>query len=413
MSRTFASLAFWNYRLWFFGALTSNIGTWAVRTAQAWMVLTELTDNDAVAVGNVLALQFAPTLVLSLYAGVVADRLDQRRWLMVTQMMQAAVSLAIGLLALSGHMRLSHMYVLALAFGVATAFDAPARQSFVSEMVPRESLANAVALNATSFNTARLIGPLVAGWVYAAFGSGWVFTLNAITYAASLAALAAMRSAELIPRQRAPRGAALAQIGEGIGYVLSHKRILLTMLVVGSIAMMALNFQLTNATMAREVFERDTRSYATLNTMFALGSLPGALLAARRRTPSIQLVLIAALGFGVAETVAALAPTYEIFMAALVVVGLCTPTMLNTANASVQMAADPAVRGRVMSLYMMLMMGTSPFGSLIVGYVSEAWGARWGLGVGAVTCFVVAPVAMLALRSRGMSLRLPAGSSAR
>ena len=248
MSRTFHSLKFFNYRLWFIGALVANVGTWMQRVAQSWLVLTVLTDNDGSAVGMVIGLQFLPVLLFSPYAGVLADRLPLRKLLITTQVLLGVLAGALGAIVLGGVAELWHVYVFAFLLGVIAAFDAPARQTFVGEMVPQDSLPNAVALNSTSFNIARLIGPAVAGFLIAAVGTGWVFVINAVTFAATIASLALMRRNELHPLPHSPRGR--GQVREGIAYVRGRSDIMVIMLVVSVVGAMGLNFQLTSAVMA-------------------------------------------------------------------------------------------------------------------------------------------------------------------
>lgn len=391
MSTTFASLSIRNYRIWFAGAIVANIGTWMQRVAQDWLVLTELTDNSGIAVGVVTALQFAPSVVLTPLAGVLADRVDTRKLLIATQSGLGVLAAILGALVLSGQAQLWHVYVLALALGVVSAFDAPARQVFVSELVPAERLANAVSLNSASFNAARLIGPGVAGLAIAAVGTGWVFVINAVSFAATIAAMLAMRVGELQKLPRAPRGK--GQLMAGIRYVRGRSDIIVILAVLFVVASLGLNFQLTSAVMATTVFGKDADGYGILGSILAIGSLAGALLAARRVRPRVRLVIGAALGFGVAGTLMALAPTYELYALATIPVGFFTLTMITAANTAIQLSTDPAMRGRVMSLYVLVLFGATPIGSPIVGWVAEAWGARWSILVGSIAAMIVAVAA--------------------
>ncbi len=318
----------------------SNIGTWMQRVAQDWLVLTVLSDNSGVAVGVTTALQFLPTLLLSAWAGVLADRMPRRLLLMVTQVGQGALALGLGVLVLSGHAELWHVYVFALLLGVVSAFDGPARQIFVAELVPAERLPNAVGLNSASFNAARLIGPGLAGLLIAWVGTGWVFVINGVSYAATILALVLMRTSELLPSRgrTRPRG----QLREGLRYVRGRSDIMVIMVVMGVGRTFGLNFQLTSAMMARTEFGKGAGEYGILGSMLAIGSLTGALLAARRERPRVRLVLGAALAFGVAMGVQAMMPTYVLYTVLCIPVGLASLTMMTAANSAIQTSTTPA-----------------------------------------------------------------------
>ncbi|ADG73678.1 major facilitator superfamily MFS_1 [Cellulomonas flavigena DSM 20109] len=393
MSATFSSLSIRNYRLWFAGALVANVGTWMQRVAQDWLVLTDLTDESGVAVGITTALQFAPALLLSAWAGLLADRFDRRKLLLATQVAQGVLAAGLGALVLSGHAELWHVYVFAGLLGAVTAIDAPVRQTFVAELVPQSRLSNAVGLNSASFNAARLVGPGLAGLLIAAVGSGWVFVINAATFAATIVSLTLMRRSELHTMPHASR--AKGQIREGIAYVRNRSDILVIMVVVCVVSTFGLNFQLTSALMARTEFGKGAQEYGVLGSVLAIGSLTGALLAARRERPRVRLVIGSAFGFGVATGVMALMPTYTSFAVACIPVGLASLTMMTAANTSIQMTTDPQMRGRVMSLYMMVFLGATPVGSPVVGWIGETFGARWSIGVGSISALLVSVGAAL------------------
>lgn len=398
MSSTFASLKYVNYRLWFAGALVANIGTWMQRVGQDWLVLTDLSDDSGLAVGITTALQFAPTLLLSAWAGVLADRVNRRRLLMITQGAQGVLAFGLGALVLSGHAQLWHVYLFATALGVVAALDQPVRQTFVAELVPAGKLSNAVGLNSTSFNAARLIGPGLAGLLIAAVGTGWVFVINGVSFAATILALLLMRTSELHPMPVAPR--ARGQIREGIRYVRGRTDILVIMAVIGVVSTFGLNFQMTSALMARAEFGKGAGEYGILGSVLAIGSLAGALLAARRERPRVRLVIGSAFAFGLATGALALMPTYASFAVACIPVGLASLTMLTAANTTIQMSTDPAVRGRVMSLYMMVMLGATPIGSPVVGWIGETFGPRWSIGIGSITALLVSALAALWAQKR-------------
>ena len=388
MSTTFFSLRYPNYRIWFGAALVANVGTWMQRIAQDWIVLTELSDNSGIAVGITTALQFLPVLLLSPYAGLLADRLPRRRLLMATQGAMGVLALALGALVLSGRVELWHVYGFALMLGVVTALDNPVRQTFVAELVPAERLPNAVGLNSASFNAARLIGPGLAGLMIAAVGAGWVFLINGVTFGATIAALALMRAGDLRTMPSAPR--AKGQIREGVQYVRQRTDIVVIMVVMTVVSAFGLNFQLTSAVMARVEFGRGAGEYGILGSVLAIGSLAGALLAARRDRPRVRLVIGSAFAFAITTAAMALMPTYELYMIACIPVGFASLTMMTAANSTLQMSTDPVMRGRVMALYMMVFLGATPVGSPIVGWISEAFGPRWSILVGSIATAVVA-----------------------
>ncbi|WP_448059169.1 MFS transporter [Cellulomonas hominis] len=390
-STTFASLKYYNYRLWFVGALVANIGTWMQRVAQDWLVLTQLSDNSGIAVGVTTALQFAPTLLLSVWAGVLADRVDRRKLLVATQSAQGVLALGLGALVLGGHAQLWQVYLFAAMLGCVSAIDGPVRQTFVAELVPAGRLSNAVGLNSASFNAARLVGPGLAGLLIAAVGTGWVFLINGATFVATIFALTQMRTRELHPMPQTTR--ARGQIREGIQYVRGRTDILVIMVVVGVVSTFGLNFQLTSALMARTEFGKGAGEYGILGSVLAIGSLTGALLAARRERPRVRLVIGSAMAFGVATGVMALMPTYLSFAIACIPVGLASLTMMTAANTTIQMSTDPAVRGRVMALYMMVFLGATPIGSPIVGWIGEQFGPRWAIGIGSITALLVSGAA--------------------
>ncbi|MEO6828075.1 MAG: MFS transporter, partial [Microbacteriaceae bacterium] len=395
MKYTFRSLRFFNYRVWAAGAIVSNTGTWMQRVAQDWLVLTVLTANSSIALGVTTGLQFGPILVLAPLAGVISDRYNKRIVLMITQSSAGVISLGLGILVLGGHAQLWHVYVLALLSGVVAAIDSPARQTFVTEMVPLKDLPNAVGLNSASFNAARLIGPGAAGLLIAGIGIGWVFVINAATFLAVVFSLTRMREADLSTSAAPKRGKGAMRAG--MRYVRNRPDIMLILVVIGLVGAFGINFQMTTAIMARLVFDKGAADYGLLGSIMAVGSLAGALLAARRDHPSTRLVVGSALVFGAFSAIAALMPTFWTFAIALIPVGLSALTLLTTANATVQMTVAPAMRGRVMALYMAIFMGTTPIGAPLVGWIGEAWGPRWTLLFGGLVSMAAAAAAILFL----------------
>jgi MFS family permease len=405
LSPTFRSLSIRNYRLYASGAVVSNVGTWMQRVAQDWLVL-QLTANSGTALGITTGLQFLPILLLSPYAGLIADRFPKRRLLQVTQLMLAGPALVLGVLAVTGVAQTWHVYLLAFAFGIGSAFDAPARQSFVSEIVGPDDLTNAVGLNSASFNLARMIGPALAGLLIAALGSGVsatgaVILVNAVSYGAVIYSLQRMRERDLTPAVREERHKGM--IRDGVRYTLERPDLMLVLTIVFFAGTFGLNFQLTSALMATEVFHKGAGEYGLLGTTLAIGSLSGALLAARRGRIRHRLVILAAVAFGVAEIVAGVLPSYLTFALWTPVLGLASLTMITSANATFQMSVAPAMRGRVMALYMMVFMGGTPLGAPIVGWVGQTFGARWTLvGGGAVTILGTALAVLVFSRVQGL-----------
>ena len=395
MRRTFRSLRSFNYRVWAAGALVSNVGTWMQRAAQDWLVLTELTDHSASAVGIVMALQFGPQLLLMPWSGFAADHFNQRRLLMATQATMGALALILGLLTVTGLVQLWHVYVFAFLFGCSAALDAPVRQTFVAELVGDADLSNAIALNSTTFNAARMIGPAVAGLVIASVGTGWAFLCNGASFMAVLASLSLLRTSELRPNARAQP--AKGSVLQGFHYVWSRPDLRTTLIMLFLIGTFGLNFPIFISTMAVGVFHTDARGFGLLSSMMAIGTVSGALLAASRERPRFNALLLGAAIFGLGCTIAALAPGYWLFAAALVVIGVAALTVTNTSNALMQLSTEPAMRGRVMALRLGVALGGTPIGAPIVGWVADHYGPRWALGIGAAAGFAAAIVAISAL----------------
>ncbi|MDN0194130.1 MFS transporter [Streptomyces sp. S.PNR 29] len=400
----FSSLRVRNYRLFFLGQVVSNIGTWMQRIAQDWLVLS-LTGSSA-AVGITTALQFLPMLLFGLYGGVLVDRLRKRPTLLVTQSAMALTALALAALTLTGHVQVWHVYVAAFAVGLATVVDNPARQSFVSELVGPGQLQNAVSLNSANFQSARLVGPAVAGLMITGVGTGWAFLFNGLSFVAPLTGLLLMRSRELHVVERAARGK--GQLREGLRYVTGRPELIWPIVLVGFIGTFGFNFPVFLSAFADDVFDAGAGAYSLFNTLMAVGSLTGALLAARRGTSRLRVLIAAAVAFGALEIVAALAPSLWLFALLMVPIGIFSMTVNVTTNTSIQMATDPAMRGRVMALYMMVFLGGSPVGAPIVGWVTDVYGARVGLAAGGAVAATAAVVIGLVLARVG-NLRLSVG----
>ena len=398
MAGTFRSLRCFNFRLWTAGALVSNIGTWMQRVAQDWLVLTQLTHRDASALGIVMGLQFGPQLLLLPWTGLAADRLNQRKLLMVTQAVMGVLALVLGFLTVAGIVRLWHVYVLAFLSGSAAALDAPVRQTFVAEMVGDADLHNAVALNSTSFNAAQIIGPAVAGLIIANVGIGWAFLLNGFSFAAVLISMSFFRLSELRASARAHR--ATSGFMEGLRYVWRRPDLRAILLMLFLIGTFGLNFPIFISTMAVNVFHSDARAFGMLSSIMAVGTLSGALFAAGGQKPSLASLLAGAGVFGLGCTLAAFAPGYWWFGAALVVIGAAALTFTNGTNSIMQLSTEPAMRGRVMALRVGIALGGTPIGAPIVGWVANYFGPRWALGIGAAAGFAAALIAVFVLFSR-------------
>jgi MFS family permease len=403
----FRALRVRNFRIYASANLVSLTGTWMQRIGQDWLVL-QLSHGSGVALGLVTALQFAPTLLLSMYGGVIADRYAKRRVLVITQSLMGVLALVLGILVATDGVALWHVFVLAGGLGAVSAIDAPVRQAFVSEMVGPALLANAVGLNSTIFNGARLVGPSIAGLVIGASGGNTApaFFVNAASFAFTIAALAGMRVAELSPSRPVARGK--GQLREGVSYTWAHPDLVLAMVLAFVIGTFGFNYQVTIALMSREVFHLGAEAFGLLSTVFAVGSLSGALLSTRRSTRPRQRFLVgSSIVFGLLTVVAGLMPSYLSFAILLVPTGAAALVFSVANNSFVQLGADPQMRGRVMALYFMCFMGGTPIGAPVIGWISENLGAPWGLILGGAVC-VVAGVAAGLVLSRGRRVRLEA-----
>jgi MFS family permease len=402
---TFRSLRVRNYRLFASGQIVSLSGTWAQRVAQDWLVL-ELSGSSGVALGITTGLQFLPMLLFGLYGGVLADRYDKRRLLIGAQVAMGLLALTLGLLDLTGVVQLWHVYVLAFLLGLASVVDTPVWQAFVIEMVGPADLPNAVSLNSATFNLSRIIGPAIAGLAINALGTAPVFLANAASFVAVVAGLLAIRGDELFDVHRVPR--AKGQLREGLRYARGRPDIVVPILLVGVVGTFGLNFQLTLALVAKEVFHKGAGSYGALSAMLALGSLLGALGSARRsEAPSRRLLFGAAIAFGFCEVLVGLAPSYGVMCALLVPTGIAVLTFSTTANATVQLATSPEMRGRVMALYILVFLGGTPFGAPVIGALAEALGPRSSLLIGGSVSGLAALALAAYLRGRTTPAAVP------
>ncbi|HVX21452.1 MAG TPA: MFS transporter [Acidimicrobiales bacterium] len=392
--QTFKALQVRNYRLYFFGQVISASGTWMHALALGLLVLSSRLHGNGVNVGVVTALQFLPMLLLGSWGGLVVDRMDKRRLLYITQVASGVLALALGLLTATGTVTMWSVYLIATLFGVVNLFDNPARQTFVSEMVGRDLMPNAISLNSVVMNSARVIGPAVGGTLIYAVGLAACFLFNAASYLAVIAALVLMRPSELHRRPVVVR--AKGQVREGLRYAWSTPGLRDPLLAMAIVGIFAFNFTTTLPLLATRTFHGGAGTYSALMAAMGVGAVVGGLVVAHRSRPSTALLSIIGLAFGVTMLAVAGAPTEAVALAALVVMGACSIAFIATANATIQLQADPAMRGRVMALYAIAFLGSTPIGAPLVGWISDVSNPRIAIVVGGVA--TLAACAALAAR---------------
>lgn len=388
VGRTFTALRFRNYRLYLLAQIVSQNGTWMQRVAQYWLVL-HLTGSG-LALGLTGALENIPLLFLSSWGGLIADRVDKRRLIIVTQCLAGLLGLLLAALTLSGRIELWMIYTLAFCLGLVKVFDNPGRQSFIMEMVGPEHIPNAVALNSTVFTSSRMIGPALGGLLIAYVGTGLCFLYNGLSFFAVVVVLLFMRTDELKPERRVER--ARGQIREGLKYVWSDPELRLTLIVLAVVGTFAFNWNVVLPLMAQTTFRGGPTTYGVMLSMLGVGAFGGALVAAQRSMPTTRLLVFATLVLGALMVGAAVAPTLTVEMLLLVATGAAMVTCQATGNTLLQLHSKPEFRGRVMALYVTAFLGTTPIGAPIVGWVSQEFGPRFGLGLGAVASLLVAVV---------------------
>ncbi|MDQ1393976.1 MAG: hypothetical protein QOF30_2953 [Acidimicrobiaceae bacterium] len=375
-----------NYRLYFYGQLVSTSGTWMQTVALGWLVLR--ITNSGFAVGVVTALQFLPMLLLGTYGGVIADRLEKRRTLIATQAGMAFSSAALAAITLAGADPLWAIYLLTFLLGTFSAVDMPVRQAFVSEMVGQDDLPNAVALNSAMFSTSRVIGPAIGAILIKLVDVGPVFAVNAVSFAAVIAGLMMMQSNELY--RTAPVARAKGQAREGLRYVWETPELRSTILVMAVVGTLAFNFTVVLPVLAKFTFGGDAGTYGTLSALMGVGSMVGALGVASRLRPTAKLLVGSCMAFGVVMLASAVAPTLLSEDVLIVLLGLTSITFMATANTTCQLTSVPEMRGRVMALYGLVFLGSTPIGGPIVGWISQSFGPRYGLAVGGVATVAAA-----------------------
>jgi MFS family permease len=407
---TFAALAIPNYRRYIAGQSVSLTGTWMQMAAQSWLVLS--LTGSATALGLIVALQTLPVLLLGPYGGVVADRIDKRRLMVILQIAMGVQALILGVLTVTGSVRLWEIGALAALLGLNNAFENPARQAFMLEMVGGESLRNAVTLNSVLVNVARVIGPAVAGVLIATVGEGPCFLLNAASFAAVVASLVTLDRAAIHPSP--PSGREPGQLREGLRYVRRTPELGVPLAMMALAGALAYEFQVTLPVMAREGLHVGASGYGFMTAAMGVGAVVGGLFVANRGRTGLPTLVLAASGFGVVLLFACLAPNLPTELFALALAGGASISFMSTGNSTLQLAAAPSMRGRVMSLWFVAFQGSTPIGGPIVGWVMAQAGARAGLGLGGATCLLTALLGLLALRrlTRG-SMRMAFAASAR
>jgi MFS family permease len=392
-----------NYRLYFFGQVVSQSGTWLQRIAQAWLVLD--VANSPAALGVLTVFQFTPALALSLVAGVVADRVGKQRLIMVTSTLEGLQALAMAAVTFSGNVQLWEIYLLAFLLGLFTTFETPARQAFVSELVPREDIQSAVALNSSVFNAARVVGPGIGGIILAAWGAGWAFALNGFSYLAVLAALAMLDTSKLYTSRRAARGALWSQVWDGLRHAAHAPRLAYPLSLLAVLGMLGYNFGVVLPLLARYTLDVGAVGFGALNAAMGVGSLLGALLLTPHLPPGLRSVSLAAFGFSLSLLAVALVPSYSLILVLLGLLGLLSVVYSTTTNTTLQLASGEAYRGRILSLYSLLFMGTTPIGGAITGLLADEFGVNSTLAVEASLCLLATLVGFAYLRwGRGGAL---------
>ncbi|MGO2354258.1 MAG: MFS transporter [Marinomonas foliarum] len=408
MSNAFRTLSNLNYRLWFGGAVISNIGTWLQRTAQDWIVIAELSDKNASAVGWVVFLQFAPQILLLPVTGWAADRMDRRKLLFTTQCLMATLAFILGILVLSGHVELWQVCACAFALGCVAAFDAPARHAFVSDLVSEHELSNAVGLNSVSFNSARLIGPAIAGILIALIGTGWVFMINVLSFIPLLIALHLFK--KRLPKletDNTKKTPDVAKFLDGFRYIWQHREMVVILLMSFLICSLGMNFSVYLSAMTVHVFQGHADQYGFLISMMAIGSISGALVtASRRSSPTFRFMIYVAAMFAVSCFMVAISTSFWAFAVLLILLGLSLQLFTTSTASYMQVATEKRYRGRVMAVVLATAMGSTALGAPLVGWIADLFGARWAIGVGSISGVLAALLGFWFLRQQANTKRV-------
>ncbi|SBS29627.1 Multidrug export protein EmrB [Marinomonas aquimarina] len=382
---TFRALSNANFRLWVFAAFVSNIGTWLQRTAQDWIVISELSDHNAAAVGVVVFLQFIPQILLLPITGWAADRIDRRKLLLGTQIAMALLAFVLGVLAITEVIVLWHVYACALGLGIVAAFDAPARHAFVSDVVSEKEVPNAVSLNSMSFHSARLIGPAIAGILIAVVGAGWVFILNVVTFGPLLVALYLLGKRTLIGQQGKAENSQSTGFLQGFRYLNEHREMIVVLAMVAMITALIMNFPVYLSAMTVQVFAGHAGQYGLLISMMAIGSIAGALTTASRKQPTFGFLVCLPAGVAISSTLLALAPSFFTFALMMIVLGFSMQLLTISSFTFIQLSTVRAYRGRVMAIALATMLGSTALGAPLVGWIADTFGARWSIGIGGLS----------------------------
>jgi MFS family permease len=393
---TFRSLRVRNFRIFFIGQAISQVGTWLQFIAQALLVL-QLTDSG-VALGLVTAFQFLPVLVFGAWAGVISDRVDKRRLMLITQTAMMVFALALGLFVLSGHISVVGVFVLAALTGTANAFDNPSRRVMITELVGDTEMANAVSLNSALLTGSRVVGPALAAWLINGVGIGWCFVANAASFIAMLVALVMIHPADLHVNERIAKEK--GQIVEGLRYVWRNDDLRLAVVLMGVVATLSFNWQVLLPLLAEHEFHGNGSTYAFITTVFSVGSLVGSLLIARRKTMDNRLLARASVGLGVASFLVALSPSVPAAAITGALAGATGIAFLSATMTSLQLQSIPVMRGRVMALYSILFLGSTPIGGPLTGWIAQAFGTRWSIAMGAAAALASGVAGLYVLRRR-------------
>lgn len=400
MSSTFRSLSNPNYRLWFGSAAISNIGAWLQRTAQDWIVIAELSDKNASAVGLVVFLQFAPQILLLPITGWTADRMDRRKLLFITQSLMATLALILGLLVLSGHVVLWQVCACAFALGCVAAFDAPARHAFVSDIVSEKELSNAVGLNSVAFNSARLVGPAIAGVLIALIGTGWVFMINVLSFIPLLISLQVFKKRlPAVVADNSKVAPDMAKFLDGFRYIWQHREMAIILMMSFLICSLGMNFSVYLSAMTVHVFQGHADQYGFLISMMAIGSISGAMVtASRRSSPSFRFMIYVAAMFAVSCFLVSISTSFWAFAALLILLGLSLQLFTTSTASYMQVATEKRYRGRVMAVVLATALGSTALGAPLVGWVADVLGARWAIGMGSFSGIAAALLGFWFLR---------------
>ncbi len=398
-ARTFSSLRrHRNYRLFFAGQLTSVAGTWMQNIAMAWLVVQLAPHSRGLAVGILTVCRFGPFTVLGLVAGVVTDRLDNRRTVIITQAVQMFFSAVLAVITLVGHVQIWEVYAIAALTGIAIVFDAPARQNLTFQMVGRDELPNAVALNSSLFNTARIFGPALAGVLIAAFGAGWCFALNTLSFLAVLAGLLAMRVRDLYPLVDRRRPTLWRGTREGFAYARNNRTVLVILAMMVVFSSVCFNFNILLPLLAKTTLDAGPRTFGIISACFGAGALIGALSAAAISKASWRVMFIGAFGFGICELI--VAPVHATLVAGLLlfVCGIFFTSYTANSNAAIQLASPDYIRGRVLGLYYYAWNGLAPLGAILVGWLCDVGGTELAFFVGGTTTLLITVLGAVAVK---------------